>query len=216
MCDSKRMLPRFFFLLLSCVAAFAQTATSNSVTVTANRSTNVQPDQAVFTVEADTPLTGTLNDAVNALQGSGIASSNFTSVSTVQQYNNKGQISQTVLAWYFSLSVPLSDLKSTIGLLSAVQKSNGSKNNGIAISFSVSGTAVSAQAAQSQTCSQSDLLSDARAQAQKLAAASGKGVGTVLAMSSSVNTTTQSSGPVASSVSSPACSLTVKFQLTGF
>lgn len=208
------MLSRVIPLLcISCGFVFAQAA-SNSVTVTASRSTNVQPDQVVFSVAVDTPLDGTLDSAVSALQGSGITASNFSSVNTVQQYNQAGQSTTTALAWYFTLTAALAGVKSTIGLLTAVQKS-GAKNNGVAISFSVSGTQVSPQAQQSQTCSQADLLSDAKAQAQKLATAAGKGVGAVLAMSGSTLTASQSSGLVNSAVTTPGCSLTVKFQLTG-
>ena len=206
-----------WLLAICCGAALAQsTSNSNSVTVTASRPANIQPDQVVFGVEVDTGLDGTLDAAVNALQGSGITASNFNSVGTVQQYNPSGATTQSVLAWTFSLTVPFSDMKSTIGLLSAVQKSVGAAKNGISVSFSVTGTAVSQQAQQAQQCSQTDLVSDARAQAQKLAAAAGKGVGAVLAMSSGVVTTAQGNGPVTSSVSTPACTLTVKFQLTGF
>ena len=212
-----RMLSRVIPLLcLSCGLVLAQSASStNAVTVTASRSTNVQPDLAVISVQVDTGLDGTLDSAVSAVQGSGITASNLSSVNTVQQYSNTGQATTTGLAWYFSLTVPLANLKSTIGLLTAVQKSNGSTNNGISISFGVAGTQVSAQAQQAQTCAQSDLLSDAKAQAQKLASAAGKGLGSVLAMSGSTLTASQSTGPVNSAVTTPGCSLTVKFQLTG-
>jgi uncharacterized protein YggE len=212
------MLPRVTIALaLCCGVAFGQaTANSNSVTVTAYRTTNVAPDEVVFSVEVNTPPGDTLDDAVNALQGSGITSANFSQVSSVQIYDPAtSSASAQSLAWYFSLTTPLSGLKATIGLLSAVQQSNGAKNNGISISFSVSGTAVSAQAQQAQQCAQTDLLSDAKAQAQKLAAAAGKGLGAVLAMSGSTTTVTQSSGVVSSAVSTPGCTLTVKFQLTG-
>ena len=201
-------------LCLSCGLVLAQSA-SNAVTVTASRSTNVQPDQVVFSVEVDTSLDGTLDSAVSALQGSGITASNFSSVNTVQQYDPTGQATTTGLSWSFTLTAALADLKATFGLLTAVQKSNGSKNNGANISFSLAGTQVSAQAQQAQACSQSDLLSDAKAQAQKLAAAAGKGLGPVLAVSGTTSTAMQSSGPINSAVSTPGCSLSVKFQLTG-
>ena len=128
-------------LALGCGLAFGQAAAvSNSVIVTASRSANIQPDQVVFNVVVDTPINGTLNGAVSALQGSGITAANFSGVGTVQVYSSNGQSPQTVLAWSFSLTVALSDMQSTIGLLSAVQKSIGAQNNGISISFGVSGT----------------------------------------------------------------------------
>lgn len=202
---------------ICCCVAFAQAASNpNSVIVTASRGMNIQPDQVVFSVVVDTPTAGTLDQAVNTLQGSGITAANFTGVGTVQVYDpasGPNQPALSVLAWYFSLTVPLANLQSTVGLLSAVQKSNGGQNNGISISFSISGTSVSAQAALAQQCSQTGLLSDARAQAQALASAAGKTLGAVLAMSSGISTT-PASGLSGAAVSTPSCTLTVKFQMS--
>jgi len=213
------MIKRLTFLLAICSGlAFGQaasTSNTNSITVTATRSANIQPDQVVFSVMVTTPTTASLSDAVNALQGSGITAANLIGLTTVQQYNNKGQVTQTVLQWTFSLPVAFSSMKSTIGLLTAVQSSNGAQNNNISISFSINGTQVSPQAQAAQQCSVAGLLSDAQAQAQQLASAAGKGLGTVLAMSSAT-TATQSVALASSPVSTPSCSMTVKFQLTGF
>lgn len=205
---------RLLFLLFPITLAFAQ-LTPNSVTVTASRANAAQPDQVIFYVRVDGPLTITQSDALSALQGSGIAQANFSSVSTVQQYGPPTQQSTTQLEWTFTLPVAFTDMKSTVGLLSAVQKSNAQKKNGLTISFGVQGTQTSPQAQQSQTCSISDLMSDARAQAQKMASAAGKGVGDVLAVSGSTSTTAPGT-LAASPIPVPGCSLTVKFQLTGF
>jgi uncharacterized protein YggE len=204
------------FLLLSAGLACAQ-LTSNSVTVTASRNTNLPPDQIVFRVTVDTPLDATRDDAVSALQGSGITLANFSGVTTVQIYDSRGQQTQTRLQWLFSLPVAVSNMKSTIGLLTAVQKSNAQKNNGLAILFGIAGTQVSPQALQSQICSQADLLADARAQAQKMASAAGATLGAVLAMSGSTSATMDSTGGLFSSpYYTPSCFLTVKFALGGF
>ena len=106
-------------------------------------------------------------------------------------------------------------MKSTIGLLSAVQASNAKKNNGTSIAFAVQGTQYSAQAIQAQQCAAADLLADARAQAQKLASAAGKTVGSVLAISGS-SQATPTSAVISSATYLPSCSMTVKFQLAGF
>ena len=55
------------------------------------------------------------------------------------------------------------------------------------MSFSIVGTQVSQQLAQSQTCSLSGLIAAATTQAQNLAAASGFTLGAILAMSSSTS-----------------------------
>jgi len=117
------------FLLTAAGLAFGQ-ATTNSITVTASRNANVQPDQVVFGVKVDAPLTASRDDAVSALQGSGITLANLTGVTTVQQYDSKGQATVSLIEWTFSLPVAIADMKSTIALLSTVQTSNAQKNNG--------------------------------------------------------------------------------------
>ncbi len=210
------MIPRVTVFLFSAGLAFAQ-LTSNSVTVTASRNTSVQPDQVVFRVTVDSPLDATRDDAVAALQGSGITLANFNGVTTSQIYDSMGQQTQMRLQWMFSLPVALSNMKSTIGLLTSVQKSNAQKNNSLGISFGVVGTQVSPQAQQAQACSQADLLADARAQAQKIASAAGASLGAVLAMSGSTSASTDPNGGLFSSpYYAPACVLTVKFGLGAF
>jgi hypothetical protein len=209
------MVMRGSFAFFICVGlALGQSAT-NSITVTASRNPNVQPDQVVFRIAVDAGLDATRDDALNALQGSGITAANFQGVATVQQYDPKSQKTVSQIEWTFALPVSIANMKSTIGLLSAVQASNAKKNNGLAISFGVAGTQASAQAQQAQQCAVTDLLNDARAQAQKLAGAAGKTVGALLAMSGAT-AATDTSTIVSSSVSYQACSLTVKFQLAGF
>ncbi len=110
--------------------------------------------------------------------------------------------------WYFSLPVPLAKMKDTINNLIALQKTITQNNSGLTLSFSVSGLQVSQDLLHSQTCTVTDLLSDARSQAQKLATAANLYLGTVLAMSG----VTSMNAPLYGSVSS--CSLTVKFGVT--
>jgi hypothetical protein len=207
------MLKRSFVLVLLLPAAlvFGQ---GGSLTVTASRSANLQPDQVVFGVSVDSALDVTREQVLAAVQGAGITLANFTSVSTVQRYQTTNQQTQLLLEWSFSLPVALSSMKSTIGLMSAVQTSIATAGNGLALSFSIQGTQVSAQLQQSQTCSLADLISDARAQGAKMAGAAGMSLGAIQAMSSATVINSPSSqwfntGP-------PACSLTVKFALGAF
>ena len=208
------MIRAIAFFLAAGGLVFGQAAT-NSITVTASRNANVQPDQVVFGVKVDTPLDASRDDAVNALQGSGITPANFTGVTTVQEYDSKGQASVSLIEWTFSLPVAISDMKSTIALLTTVQKTLAQKNNGFAITFGVQSTQVSPQAQQAQSCALSDLIADANAQAQKMASAAGKGLGQVLSLGSA--TVASTPGVLfASPLYAPVCSLTVKYQLTGF
>jgi hypothetical protein len=183
-------------LVLSASLAFGQ-IDSNAVTVTASRNANLQPDTVLFGVTVTSGFNTGLDDVIAALAGSGITAANFSSVSSPFTLSvPTGAIAQPVqpmLQWNFALPVPLSKLKDTSTTLTNLQQSIAKKNAGLAMSFSVQGTQVSPQLQQSQPCVISDLLADARAQAQKLADAAGLTLGQLLALSSSTSSTTGSS-----------------------
>jgi uncharacterized protein YggE len=201
-------------LVLITLPAFGQ----NSVTVSATRAVNGQPDLVLFSVDVLSPVDATRDDVLSALQGSLITSANFSGVRTIQQFVAAGAQGQTLvnLDWTFTLTAPLANFKTTISQLTALQQVVAQKKNGMSLSFSIAGTQLSPQAQQAQTCSTSDLLADARAQAQKMAVAANAGLGSVLAMSGATVTQPASGTPFSSPVSQPVCSLTVKFALTGF
>ncbi|HTS66957.1 MAG TPA: SIMPL domain-containing protein [Candidatus Acidoferrales bacterium] len=196
------------------IPAFGQ----NSVTVTATRPANIQPDQVLLGVDVLTAMDATRDDVLSALQGSIVTAASLSGVRTVQQYVSNGAQSQAVqnLDWSFTLTAPLANFSSTLTQLTALQQAVAQKKNGMSVSFSVQGTQVSAQAQQSQTCSTADLLTDARAQAQKMAAAAGAGLGNVLAMSGATVSQPAGGALFSSPIAAPLCSMTVKFALTGF
>ncbi|HUJ50759.1 MAG TPA: hypothetical protein VLW25_11190 [Bryobacteraceae bacterium] len=189
---------------------------TNSVTVTASNSATLQPDQVVFSVEVDSGLNATLDDVVAALQGSGITAANFTGI-------NNGLlpttlVPQTTIAWLFSLSAPLAKIKDTVSQLTNLQQSIAKQNNGLKMSFSVQGTQVSQQLQQSQPCVLSDLLANARTQAQNLASAAGFGLDVIQAMSSTITTSVSGQGQEGLSsfrlgAAAAPCTVTVKFGL---
>ena len=206
------MVLRVILAVLVCLgAALAQN--TNTIAVTASRTSNAQADQVVFRVSVDAPIETTRDEALNILQGSGITAANFQTVGTVQQYDQMGQTATTLIEWTFALPVAISDMKATIGLLSAVQTSNAKQKNGTSITFGVQGTQYSNQALQAQQCTAADLLADARAQAQKLAAAAGKSVGAVLSISGAVQATPPSS-LFTSTTYVQSCTMVVRFQLS--
>jgi hypothetical protein len=182
--------------------------TPNSVTVTASRDTTPQPDLARFNVTIDAGADATREDVLAAASGAGLKAANFTGVSAYAGGSNDQPVT-----WNFAFTAPLANLKSTIGLLTALQN-NLAKDKKFALSFSVSGNEVSPQ---SQGCAIADLISDARAQASKLASAAGLSVGGVQAISSGVTGAAASSLGIGGvgSVSSPVCSIAVKFSLGG-
>jgi hypothetical protein len=209
------MTSRLILLLLACALAVFGQATPSSVTVTATRTANLAPDQIIFAVNVDSPVTATREDVISAIDGAGITAANFSAVRTTQIYDQTGRQASMALEWTFLLPVPLSAIKSTIGLLTAVQANLAGKNSGIAMAFSVQGTQVSQQAQQLQTCSLPDLLGDARSQAQKLAGAAGATVGSILAVTSATVVSPGNQWFASASSLSPACTITVKFALTG-
>jgi hypothetical protein len=215
-----------FLLILSIPGAFAQ-LDSNSVIVSAARSMTQQPDQVLFGVTVQSGLNTSLDDVVAALQGSGITAANFSAVSTAPAYvliGTGGPQPPTVtpmLLWTFALPAPLAKIKDTIATLTALQQRIAQQTNALTLSFNVQGTQISAQLQQSQVCPTSDLLADATAQAQKLAAAAGFTLGAILAMSSQTPNPT-GIGSVASitgllSFAPPilptVCAITVKFAI---
>lgn len=206
-------------LLASASLVFAQTD-SNSITVVASRNTNSQVDQAVFSVSVLSGLNASLDDVLGALQGSGVTAANFTGVNSPSALSFAGiapvpAVPAPSLQWSFTLSVPLSKIKDTIATLTAVQQNAVKKNNVLGVSFQVQGAQVSPQ---SQSCALTDLIADARAQAQKLADAAGMGVGVILAMSSATTATPASIGLSSFLFAIPPapCTLTVKFALQRF
>ncbi len=211
---------------MCCSLAFAQ-LDSNSITVSASNNVTLQPDLAVFSVTVTTPLTTGLDDVLTALAGSGITAANFSGVSTQLSSSllNVGTGNQTptpLLVWLFTVTSPLANTKATVASLTTLQQNIVKANNGLTLSFSIAGTEVSEQLAQSQTCSLSALITSATTQAQGLAAAAGVQLGAILALSSSTSTVTTSSQLVSSGAfistiynsTPPPCAVTVKFNVT--
>jgi hypothetical protein len=147
----------------------------HTLTISASHSTPLQPDQVVFGLSVTSGATISLDQVVGALTGLGITSTNLTGIS-----NNS---TPPTVQWNFTLSVPLSSLTITLGSLTKLQLNIGQNNSGLILTFTVEGTQVSQQLQQSQTCSNSDLVVDATAQGQKLAAAAGLTLGPVRALS---------------------------------
>jgi hypothetical protein len=204
---------KLFLLLLLPALVFGQT-TPNSVTVTASRNGSLQPDQVVFSIDVESSLTSSLQDAVNALQGLGITAADFQSVQLNQVSDDSGQ--RSVLGWSFTLAAPVSNMKVTVALLGAVQESIAKSANGLSMSFRVQALQASPAVAKSQPCSMSGLLADARAQAAKIAGSAGMTVGSALAISGTTTASDSLANPFASASSTPLCSVTVKFALGGF
>jgi hypothetical protein len=215
---------------LLCSLAFGQIG-SNSITVTASNNTSLQPDQAVFGITVQSGVSTGLDDVLTALQGSGITIANFSGVTTVGQvvFSTLGSVPPTsplTLGWGFNLPVPITNTKATVASLTMLEQNIAKQNNGLTLSFSIVGTQVSQQLAQSQTCSLSSLMATASTEAQSLASAANLTVGRILALSSSTSIGVSNTGAIVGvfgsvsfstvSAAPPPCAITVKFALTGY
>lgn len=118
---------------------------SNTVTVTASRSMNVQPDQALFAVYVTTGLTASLNDVLAAVKGAASPALTFqggTSAAAAQLCSGGSQ-QQPIEQWAFGLPVPFAQMKATVTALTSLQQSITQANGGFTL-FSVQGAQVSA------------------------------------------------------------------------
>jgi len=200
--------------------AFAQ-FDDNTITVTASRQFNLQPDQVVIGVNVYAVPTVALDDVVAALTGSGITAANLSYV-----YTFTGQ--SLPVEWTFTLAVSFASLKATLASLASAQL-NAAKGSIMQVTYYIQYAQVSDQLQAANPCPFPALVADAQTQAQKTARAMGLKVGAVLAISDS------SSGAIgyaragdfsqsliiydplslqpAYTYSSPTCSMTVQFQL---
>jgi uncharacterized protein YggE len=201
----RRLLP---LLLLIFAAGFGQTTGgSAAISVTATLGQNLQPDQTIFNVGIQSPLTTTLDDLTAALKGTPLTPATFSNVTSVQNYVNN-QPPSTALDWIFQFPVPLAGVKDQIAALQALATTLGKAQTPLSLSYSASGPQTSAQA-QVQGCGLSDLVSAARTKAQQIADAANRKPGNISAMSFSVSTMI---GPSATPpYVIPACSLGVSF-----
>jgi hypothetical protein len=192
---------------------------NNTVTVTASRPVSVQPDQVQILVQLTTARDAGLDDVLGKLKGIGVVAANLTGV-----YG-----SATDSRWSFMLPVSFSGLKTTLANLVQLQRSTGPQP----LTFYVSGAQVSETAQAAQACPLPALVSDARKQADAMAAAAGMRTGAIVSVSNeppaiaaadvtvpvvidgdfSVVLGLVSGIPYVAPVAPSSCSLTVQFKL---
>jgi len=154
----------------------------NSITITATRTNNIQPDQVLIVLSITSGTTAGLDDITGALIGAGISGASFTGVYTTNIYVPTKN-PQTALLWSFTLTAPLGKLSATLSQVLSAEQTISGNNSGLTLTFYVEGMQVSQQLLQSQTCPQAALLLDAQAQAKQVATAAGVSAGAILSMS---------------------------------
>ncbi|HEV3334710.1 MAG TPA: hypothetical protein VG096_27170 [Bryobacteraceae bacterium] len=204
-------------------------ADQHTITITASRSTTLQPDQAVLALTVSSTITATQDNVAAALAQAGISGATLTGVNSTPAgvlpvfSSAPSSAVQPLLQWSFTLTVPVAKAGDTVALLLAAEQSLAKSNGGFSLTFFVKGLAVSQALRNSQTCPDPGLVSDANTTAQTLATAAGVSVGPILSLASPQ--TAASAGAVLagqfSSVSNfllgitaaNSCTLTVQYQM---
>ena len=206
---------------------------SNSITIRASRTLDLQRDHLQLYVTVAAAQTAGLEDILSALQGSGVAATDLASVSSFSPnpYSGTGvPPGGPMLQWVFSWPVPFAKLGATLETLKTIEQTI--MKAGWSLTYGSNGIGASPQSLASQQCSIPDLLSDARAQAAMLANAAGLTAGAIVALSDdsgagfyfaapqnagyfvpSLNFRSGSFSFGSSPVSNVYCSMMVKFQL---
>jgi uncharacterized protein YggE len=161
-------------LLAASATAFGQ-LDDDTLTVTATRTTSLAPDQAAITIYFSGPAASSLDDALAALQGSGVAASDLAYVTSTDG-------ASPFLQWVFNRTVSFSQLKATLAALDSIQ-SAVAKKGAFSVSWFVQGTVSPAAQQATALCPLPAMVSDARAQAQRVADAAGVKVGPVVSLS---------------------------------
>lgn len=166
---------RNLWLFVISAAMAAAQSNVDSVTVTAQRSIPVQPDEFVIGLVVDSGFNKGLDDVVAPLAAVGITAVNLSSVN-----NYAGD----KLQWAFVLDIPTAKVNGTLAALNTVRQNLMKTSPDVSFAYFLQGTQVSPELAAAQACPLSELISDARAQAQKLVSASpGLSVGPIVALS---------------------------------
>jgi uncharacterized protein YggE len=163
------MRTRLLFLTAVAATALEQTGTdTNTITITASRNVTAAPDQVVYTVGVRLPSSAGLSDAVAQLAGTGITAAELLYT----------EADATTVTWSFQHAVPFTAMKDTNAMLAKLSQHLGAQ----VLSYSVTSLQTT-PAAQSQVCQLNALMSDARREADRLAAAAGVHVGGIVGLS---------------------------------
>ena len=175
-------------------------------------------DQARHNEKVKEAIKEHLADIVSELQLTGITAANLVSA------NGFGDGTTTI--WSFSLPVPFARLGDTLASLAKAQQSIGGSRGQPDLDYSVQGVQISPELRAQQSCSFPALVTDAQAQAQKLASAAGTTLGPVVSVSEGAASVAEGSiyavislnpffrGGDFSSLPAPQpCALTVQFKL---
>jgi hypothetical protein len=170
----------------------AQPLDSDTLSIAASRILSVQPDQVLVAVSVNAPATASLQDVIDEVPGFGITSADLSAA--------HGAFDGDRSQWVFTLAIPFAKLGDTLTRLASLQQKIGGPVGQPDLNFNVQGARVSDEVQAAQSCSFQALVTDAQAQAQKLASAAGLTLGPVVSVSD--GSTLQSVGVFSAGIAS--------------
>jgi hypothetical protein len=189
------MKPLVLIVLLAC-AACAQGV--NGIVVSVSRAANLTPDEADFTVVAAAPLDTTQAQVTQTLQDLGAQNPVATAVAAGQNSYTYPPPADSQILYQLAFSAPPSALKDLAKKLDAVRNNLPPTLTSLQFSAALSASQAAVDAAHSNILAQ--LLSDAAAKAQNVAAAAGLKLGAIQGVAESANGFFYSSSPLFSSL----------------
>lgn len=179
---AKPMKPLVLMVLLAC-AAGAQGV--NGIVVSVSRTANLTPDEADFTVVATAPLDTTQAQITQILQDLGAQNPVVTAVSAGQNSYTYPPPADSQMLYQVAFSAAPAALKDLAKKLDAVRNNLPATLTGLQFSASLNASQAAVDAAHNNILPQ--LLSDAAAKAQNVAAAAGLKLGAIQGVVDSAN-----------------------------
>jgi hypothetical protein len=179
-------------------AAFAQV---DGIATTATRSVTLSPDEVTFNVTVIAEISTTLEQAVAAVQDAGVTSKNLLGIASSEEYYGPSPLSRTSrLTYGFTVTQPYSKMKETTEKLEAARRRLAAESGGdVVFTLYVNATEKAVQDARQRLVT--ELLAEAKSNAQFLANAAGLTLGGLLNVSENVYPASGVPGPYYGSIS---------------
>lgn len=158
-------------------------AQTDAITVTATKTVDLPPEEVTFNLALLTDQDASLEQVLQAVKDSGIATKDLTGIGTQQFGPNANQIR---LVYQFALTVPFSKLKDTLDKFAAVRRSLVASGSSMELqNYFMTIAATGASREQARQKSIPDLIEDARKNGEFLANAAGVSLGPILGITDS-------------------------------
>jgi uncharacterized protein YggE len=185
-------------ILAIAVAAFAQV---DGIATSGTRTVTLSPDEVTFNITVVTDINSTLEQAVAAVQDAGVTSKHLLGIASSEEYYGPQPLSRTPrLAYGFTITLPSSKLKETTDKLEAARRRIAADSGGdVVFTLYVNATEKAVQEARQRLVT--ELLAEAKTNAQFLANAAGLTLGNLLNVSENAYPASGVPGPYYGSIS---------------